>query len=116
MNALRRVVDGERTDDPVLFALADAQKRYKIPLELLEKLVHGTEMDAAIAGLAVSPAGGASASCSTRPSISFTTTAITLHQWWGWCAFASSAIAIRVRRSWRKKWEWRFNSPTFCAT
>ena len=45
MNALRRVVDGERTDDPVLFALADSQKRFNIPLELLEKLVHGTEMD-----------------------------------------------------------------------
>ncbi len=45
MNALRRVVDGERTDDPVLFALADAQKRYNISLDLLEKLVHGTEMD-----------------------------------------------------------------------
>ncbi len=45
MNALRRVVDGERTDDPVLFALADAQKRYDISLDLLGKLVHGTEMD-----------------------------------------------------------------------
>jgi len=45
MNAFRRVVDGERTDDPVLFALADAQKRYNISLELLEKLVHGTVMD-----------------------------------------------------------------------
>jgi phytoene synthase len=45
MNALRRVVDGERTDDPVLFALADSQKRFNIPLELLEKLVHGTGMD-----------------------------------------------------------------------
>ncbi len=45
MNALRRVVDGERTDDPVLFALADSQKRFNIPLELLEKLVRGTEMD-----------------------------------------------------------------------
>jgi len=45
MNALRRVVDGERTDDPVLFALADAQKRYNISLDLLEKLVHGTVMD-----------------------------------------------------------------------
>ena len=43
--ALRRVVEGERTDDPVLFALADSQKRFNIPLELLEKLVHGTEMD-----------------------------------------------------------------------
>jgi phytoene synthase len=45
MNSLRRVVDGERTDDPVLFALADSQKRYSIPLELLAKLVHGTAMD-----------------------------------------------------------------------
>ena len=45
MNAFRRVVDGERTDDPVLFALADAQKRYNVPLEWLEKLVQGTAMD-----------------------------------------------------------------------
>ncbi len=45
MNAFRRVVDGERTDDPVLFALADSQKRYNIPLEWLEKLVEGTGMD-----------------------------------------------------------------------
>jgi phytoene synthase len=45
MNALRRVVDGERTDDPVLFALADSQQRFNIPLELLAKLVHGTAMD-----------------------------------------------------------------------
>jgi len=45
MNSFRRVVDGERTDDPVFFALADAQKRYNISLDLLEKLVHGTEMD-----------------------------------------------------------------------
>ncbi|MGC2112353.1 MAG: phytoene/squalene synthase family protein [Candidatus Korobacteraceae bacterium] len=45
MDALRRVVAGERTDDPVLFALADSQARYNIPLELLEKLVRGTEMD-----------------------------------------------------------------------
>jgi phytoene synthase len=45
MTALRRVVEGERTDDPVLFALADSQKRFNIPLDLLEKLVHGTAMD-----------------------------------------------------------------------
>lgn len=45
MNGFRRVVEGERTDDPVLFALADAQKRYNIPLEWLEKLVQGTGMD-----------------------------------------------------------------------
>jgi 15-cis-phytoene synthase len=45
MNGLRRVVDGERTDDPVLMALADTQKSFNIPLELLEKLVQGTAMD-----------------------------------------------------------------------
>jgi len=45
MNGLRRVVDGERTDDPVLMALADTQKAFNIPLDLLEKLVQGTAMD-----------------------------------------------------------------------
>jgi len=45
MTALRRVAAGERTDDPVLFALADSQKRFNIPLDLLEKLVQGTAMD-----------------------------------------------------------------------
>jgi phytoene synthase len=45
MNALRRVVEGERTDDPVLMALADTQKSFNIPLDLLEKLVQGTAMD-----------------------------------------------------------------------
>jgi phytoene synthase len=45
MNKLRRVVEGERTDDPVLMALADTQKSFNIPLELLEKLVQGTAMD-----------------------------------------------------------------------
>ncbi len=45
LNALHRVVAGEPTDDPVLMALADAQRRFEIPVELLEKLVHGTAMD-----------------------------------------------------------------------
>jgi phytoene synthase len=43
--SLRRVVEGERTDDPVLMALADTQKTFNIPLDLLEKLVQGTAMD-----------------------------------------------------------------------
>jgi len=41
----RRAFGGEPTDDAVLFALADAQRRYKIPVELFEKLVQGTAMD-----------------------------------------------------------------------
>lgn len=45
INGLRRVVAGERTDDPVLMALADTRKTFNIPLDLLEKLVQGTAMD-----------------------------------------------------------------------
>ena len=45
IDAFRRVSAGERTDDPVLMALADTQKAFAIPLELLEKLVEGTAMD-----------------------------------------------------------------------
>jgi len=45
INALRSVIEGTTTDDPVLMALADSQKRFNIPLELLEKLVQGTTMD-----------------------------------------------------------------------
>jgi len=42
---LSLVVEGVKTDDPVLLALADSRKRFKIPLDLLEKLVQGTAMD-----------------------------------------------------------------------
>ena len=45
IEGLRRVVDGERTDDPVFMALSDAQRTFNIPLDLLEKLVQGTAMD-----------------------------------------------------------------------
>ena len=39
------VSGGTPTTDPVFFALADAQRRFKIPNELLDKLVAGTAMD-----------------------------------------------------------------------
>ena len=45
IDGLHRVIDGERTDDPVFMALADTQKTFNIPLEWLEKLVQGTAMD-----------------------------------------------------------------------
>ena len=43
--SLRRVAEGEKTDDPVLMALADTENRFNVPVQLLEKLVHGTLMD-----------------------------------------------------------------------
>ena len=44
-DALHRVAEGEHTDDPVLLAVADAQRRFKIPLDLFDRLVAGTAMD-----------------------------------------------------------------------
>ena len=79
MSALRRVVEGERTDDPVLMALADTQKAFNIPLDLLEKLVQGTAMDLPSGGIRAKPLRR----CTTRASISSTTTAITWLRWWG---------------------------------
>ena len=59
VGALREVSAGGRTDDPVLFALADSQKRFNISLTLLEKLVKGTAMDV--------PWGDAAPGGATRP-------------------------------------------------
>ena len=47
LEAMHRVLGGEATDDAVLLALADTQQRFRIPPELLEKLVYGTAMDVA---------------------------------------------------------------------
>jgi 15-cis-phytoene synthase len=45
LDALHRASAGFATDDPVLLGLTDAQRRYNIPLELLDQLAYGTEMD-----------------------------------------------------------------------
>jgi phytoene synthase len=45
LNAAMQVFAGHPTDDPVLMALADAQKKFSIPIELFEKLVYGTSLD-----------------------------------------------------------------------
>ena len=43
--ALRRGASGRPSDDPVIMATADAQSRFKIPLQLFDQLVSGTAMD-----------------------------------------------------------------------
>ena len=63
LGGAKRAFAGEPTDDAVLFALADAQRRYKVPIELFEKLVQGTAMDlehslAVIHAAAADPAAG----------------------------------------------------------
>lgn len=43
--ALHRVQQGEPSDDPILLALTDAQRRYTVPAGLLDELATGTAMD-----------------------------------------------------------------------
>lgn len=45
IESYHRALETGNTDDPVFLALRDSQLRYKIPVELMDKLVAGTEMD-----------------------------------------------------------------------
>ena len=45
LDALHRVQQGQPSDDPILLALHDAQRRYTIPAGLLDDLAMGTAMD-----------------------------------------------------------------------
>ena len=66
----RLVQAGGSTADPVFLALADAQRRYQIPAELLEQLVQGTSMDlessSADDGLISREAGGTAVAPAVR--------------------------------------------------
>jgi phytoene synthase len=45
LNDFHRVLAGQPTDEPVLLALTDTQRKYRIPVELLDQLAYGTAMD-----------------------------------------------------------------------
>jgi len=45
LDALHRVQQGQPSDDPILLALTDAQRRYSVPAGLLDELAIGTAMD-----------------------------------------------------------------------
>jgi phytoene synthase len=45
VNDFHRVLSGQPTDEPVLLALTDTQRKYRIPTELLDQLAYGTAMD-----------------------------------------------------------------------
>jgi phytoene synthase len=66
LDRLHRVLAGEPTDDAVLLALADSQRRFKIPVELLEKLVYGTSLD-----VAAEPAGDGTGNLPVAPYRTF---------------------------------------------
>jgi len=56
LESAKAVFTGKSTDDPVLMAVADAQKSFKIPVDLFEKLVHGTSLDLEITSTPEAPA------------------------------------------------------------
>jgi phytoene synthase len=45
LDGLHRAQQGQPTDDAILLALTDAQRRFTIPAGLLDELAHGTAMD-----------------------------------------------------------------------
>ncbi len=45
LNKLHRSLAAQPTDDPVLLALTDAQRKYQIPVGLLDQLAYGTAAD-----------------------------------------------------------------------
>jgi phytoene synthase len=45
LDAVHRAFAGQPTDEPVLLALTDAQRRYQIPVGLLDQLAYGTAAD-----------------------------------------------------------------------
>ncbi len=56
LDALHRAQQGQPTDDAILLALTDTQRRYAIPAGLLDELAHGTAMDIEDRPLEDSPA------------------------------------------------------------
>jgi len=57
LDALHRAQQGNPTDDPILLALTDAQRRYTIPAGLLDELASGTAMDIEESALPMQPGG-----------------------------------------------------------
>ncbi len=64
LDALHRVQQGQPSDDPILLALSDAQRRYTIPAGLLDELAMGTAMD-----VGDSAAGAPVGASTTAPSL-----------------------------------------------
>jgi 15-cis-phytoene synthase len=58
LDALHRAQQGHPTDDAILLALTDAQRRYAIPAGLLDELAHGTAMDVKEAEASMQTAAG----------------------------------------------------------
>jgi phytoene synthase len=83
VEAAHRVFDGGPNDDAVLFALADAKRRFQIPVELFDQLVAGTAMD-----LEIDAASGDS----SAPAV----LCRTFDDLYRYCYHVASVVCIRI--------------------
>jgi phytoene synthase len=71
LDALHRAQQGEPSDDPILLALTDTQRRYTIPAGLLDELAMGTAMDVVDPAATTSPDSGNASS--PAPTVQYQT-------------------------------------------
>ncbi|HEY3926984.1 MAG TPA: phytoene/squalene synthase family protein [Candidatus Koribacter sp.] len=100
LDNFHRATAGELTDDPVLFALADTQKNYDIPVEWLNKLVYGTMMDvqdevfsdteAKIPALSLHDKAGASTATAAKRLLTFRT----FDDLYSYCYHVASVVGL----------------------
>ncbi len=92
--ALRGALSGEPTDDPVLLALADAQKRFRIRPDLLEQLVQGTGMDLEQGTPALSPPTGADADANAATMVEPRVSYRTFDELYEYCYYVASVVGL----------------------
>jgi phytoene synthase len=95
LEGYHRVAAGEPTDDPVFLALYDSQRRFGIPIELLDLLVQGTGMDldhpgTELPGTAESGAGEQPALPGTQPVVAYQT----FTELYDYCYHVASVVGL----------------------
>ncbi len=90
LDALHCAQQGQPTDDPILLALTDAQRRYHIPAGLLDELAHGTAMDVVDAPTANMLAQEAAPSGATGLAVHYTT----FEELRGYCYRVASVVGL----------------------
>jgi 15-cis-phytoene synthase len=86
-----RVQSGTASDDPVFMALADAQKKFQIPPELLDQLVQGTSMDLEAATREIAPEHQSSGGTATLAAVRVHRTFADLYRY---CYFVASVVGL----------------------
>jgi 15-cis-phytoene synthase len=73
LSALHNAQQGQPSDDPVLLALTDAQRRYTIPAGLLDELAMGTAMDVVDPGPDIEGAPASSGAAAPQLTVQYKT-------------------------------------------